>query len=292
MPTLQGIIPGENSKTVEPERKPFRFSSRIPVEMVDRVFVYRAPTTVVETEEITDWLSERLPLQITVRDRFLEWVRQAGSATTEDLTTAFASARIHAPTERETGNMMLGIQRYEERVLDQPERGGGVLYDGIKLQRKLNDFLPTDERSLENLHVALLDRTLGTWGHHDGRWHKRVNVLGQPSLVSVPGLYEAPAKPEAYYKEKQRHALLSGDTPPREVLENEIEDEFLLEDDPRTTDTLKGYVLQAIHLVETGEAFCETEGCRLSNPHRQPGVIEAQLRTPEFCDEHAKLYES
>jgi hypothetical protein len=182
---------------------------------------------------------------------------------------------------------MLGIVRYEERALDHPEREGGVLYDGVAIQRALNAALPGDERTLDHLHVALLDRAFGTWGDHDGRWHKRVNVLGQPALVSVPGLYEAPAKPEQYYKEKQKHAVLSGDAPPREVLENEVEGEFLVRDDPRTTEALKGYVLQAVHCWRTGEAFCEVEGCRLSNPHRQPGMVEAQLRDPEFCEAHA-----
>lgn len=108
--------------------------------------------------------------------------------------------------------------------------------------------------------------------------------------MSVPGLFEAPAKPELDYKEQQRHAVLSGDVPPREVLENTIEGEFLVDDDRRTTDALCGYVLQAYHYLETGEAFCEKPGCRLANPHRQPGVIEAQLREPTFCDRHAERY--
>ena len=63
-------------------------------------------------------------------------------------------------------------------------------------------------------------------------------------------------------------------------------------DDPRTTDALKGYVLQAYHYLATGESFCEGERCRLSNPHRQPGVVAAQLRDSGFCDVHAKLYEA
>jgi hypothetical protein len=107
----------------------------------------------------------------------------------------------------------------------------------------------------------------------------------------VPGLYEAPAKPEEYYQEQQRRALVSGDTPPREVLENQIEGEFLVADDPRTTDALKGYALQAVHYLATGEAFCAESDCRLANPHRQPGVVRAQLRAPAFCAAHAERYD-
>jgi hypothetical protein len=185
---------------------------------------------------------------------------------------------------------MLGIVRYEERALENPERAGGVIYDGIPVQRALHERIPEDEQSLDHLHVPLLDRVIGTWGDHDSRWHKRVTVLGQPALVSVPGLYEAPAKPEQYYKEQQKHAMLAGGAPPREVLEEEVEGQFLVQNDPRTSDALKGYVLQAYHYLATGEAFCDEEQCRLHNPHRQPGVVTAQLQPPEFCPEHAERY--
>jgi len=254
--------------------------------MVDQVTLYRAPTTAADADAIADWLRERVDAGVEVRDRFLS---VSGD---DELPEEFAAARVLDPYDRETGNTMLGIVRYEERALDHPERAGGVIYDGLQVQASLRRRLPPDERGLDHLHVPLLDRVLGTWGDHDGRWHKRVTVLGQPGLISVPGLYEAPAKPEQYYKEKQKHALLSGDAPPREVLENEIEGAFLVADDPRTTDALKGYVLQAYHYLATGDAFCADERCRLANPHRQPGVVEAQLRDPEFCPDHAKLYRS
>ncbi|AQL42218.1 hypothetical protein BV210_05600 [Halorientalis sp. IM1011] len=253
--------------------------------MPDRVTLYRAPTTEADADAIADWLDERVPATVEVRDRFLD-------REDDGLAEAFAEARVLSPYERETGNTMLGIVRYEERALEHPERAGGVIYDGLSVQDALRERLPADERSLDHLHVPLLDRVLGTWGDHDGRWHKRVNVLGQPALVSVPGLYEAPAKPEQYYKEKQRTAMVSGDAPPREVLESQVEGEFLVEDDPRTTEAIAGYVLQAYHFLATGEDFCENEECRLANPHRQPGVIEAQLREPEFCAAHAERYEA
>jgi hypothetical protein len=252
---------------------------------VERLTLYRAPTTVCDVEELADWLRDRIDPEIEVRDRFLDLYGHEG------LPEWFAEARVLDPYDRKTGNTMLGIVRYEERALEYPERAGGVLYDGLKIQRALNNALPEEERDLTHLHVPVLDRALATWGDHDKRWHKRVNVLGQPALMSVPGLYEAPAKPEAYYKEQQRHALLSGDTPPREVLENEVEGEFLIENDPRTTEALKGYVLSAYHYLETGEAFCERENCRLYNAHRQPALIEAQLHEPEFCARHAELYD-
>jgi hypothetical protein len=73
-------------------------------------------------------------------------------------------------------------------------------------------------------------------------------------------------------------------------LEEEVDGEFLVAEDPRTTEALCGYVLQAYHYLATGEPFCDDERCRLANPHRQPGVVEAQLRDPAFCPAHAERY--
>jgi hypothetical protein len=252
--------------------------------MVETVTLYRAPTSAADADAIADWLRGRIDATVRVRDRLL-----GSLAGDDDLAAALAAARVTNPHDRSTGNTMLGVVRYEERALATPERSGGVVYDGRAVQRALNARLP-DEQGLDHLHVPLLDRVVGTWGDHDGRWHKRVAVLGQPALVSVPGLYEAPAKPEAYYEAKRNHAMLTGDAPPREVLEAEIEGDFLVANDPRTTDALKGYVLAAVTFVETGTAFCGDEACRLYDAHRQPGVVRAQLRDPEFCETHAERY--
>jgi hypothetical protein len=252
--------------------------------MIEQVTLYRAPTTAADAHAIAAWLDARVDADVRVSDRFLS--SYADGSLPEEL----AAARVLDPHERETGNTMLGIVRYEERALDNPERAGGVIYDGLELQRTLNERIAEAARTLDHLHVPLLARVIGTWGDHDGRWHKRVNVFGQPALISVPGLYEAPAKPEQYYKEQQKHALLSGGAPPREVLENQVEGRFLVEDDPRATEALKGYVLQAYHYLETGKDFCTDGRCRLANPHRQPGVVEAQLTDPEFCPDHAARY--
>lgn len=252
------------------------------MDRVERLTLSRVPTTAADVDAIADWLRAHVDAEVRVHERFLD------RHTDEGLPQAFAAARVLDPYDRETGNEMGGIIRYEERALDHPERAGGVIYDGLAIQRALRSRVPTGERR-RHLHVVLLDRVLGTWGG-DERWHKRVTVLGRPTVVSVPGLYEAPARPEAYYRTQQRHALLSGDTPPREVLENAVEGEYLLDDDPRTTDALKGYVLQAVEYLETGEAFCDHEGCRLFNAHRQPKLVETQLRDPEFCPVHAERY--
>ncbi len=252
--------------------------------MLESVTCYRAPTTVVDVEAVADWLESTVECPVTVRDRFLECHHHEG------LAEVFAKARVHAPTDRRTGNKMLGTIRYEERALKTPERAGGVLYDGQALERALNEALPASERGLESAHLIFLDRAIGTWGDHDGRWHKRISVLGQPAIISVPGLYEAPAKPESYYKAKGAQTMQSGKAPPREVLEAAIDDDFLREDDPRTTEAIKGAALSAVHYLETGEAFCDDRRCRLYNAHYQDQLLRAQLEAPEFCERHRERY--
>jgi len=251
---------------------------------VDSVRLYRAPTTVADAEEITDWLKERVDASVEIQDRFLG---SFDDETADEIAEEFARARVLSPYEQETGNTMTGIVRYEERALENPERAGGVIYDGFAVQRALYPHA-ADSSEDDTLSIVLLDRVLGTWGN-DGRWHKRVVVLGRPTLVSVPGLYEAPAKPEEYYKEKSKYAMAGG-VPPREYLENKVEGDFLVEDDPRTTDALKGYVLAGYHYAETGEAFCDDADCRLYDAHKQEDLVSAQLREPEFCEEHADTY--
>jgi hypothetical protein len=242
---------------------------------VEKVRLYAAPTTVADADEIANWLDSRLGASVEVHGRFLEDL---------DVARDFARARVLSPYDPETGNTMTGIVRYEERALENPERAGGVIYDGFSVQRTLYPHISDGDI----LDIALLDRVLGTWGE-DGRWHKRVAVLGQPALVSVPGLYEAPAKPEEYYKEKSKYAMAGG-VPPREYLENKVKGDFLVEEDPRTTDALKGYALAAYHYATAGEAFCDDPDCRLYDAHKQEDLVRAQLREPEFCEEHAALY--
>ena len=251
----------------------------------DRITLYRAPTEFCDVDEIGDWVSDRIDARVGVSDRFLE------VHTSEGIHESFARARVLSPFDRATGSTMYGILRYEERILEDPNRGGGVMYDGQTLQRALNGTLPDDERALDHLHIIFTHRIIGTWGEHDGRWHKRITVLGQPTLISVPGVAEAPAKPESYYQKKHQSALVTGDAPPRELLDATIEEDVLLPNDPRTTEVLKGYVLSAFDVIDTGGGFCDDPQCRLSNPHRHEGVIRAQLTEPEFCRAHADRYQ-
>lgn len=73
--------------------------------MVERLTLYRAPTTEADADAIADWLRGRVDAEVGVSGRFLE--RFGDDALPE----ALAGTRVLDPSERETGNAMLGIVR-------------------------------------------------------------------------------------------------------------------------------------------------------------------------------------
>ena len=71
-----------------------------------------------------------------------------------------------------------------------------------------------------------------------------------------------------------------------------LEDCFVDHGDPRLTELLKGYSMQAVFYHLVGEPFCEDRDCRLFNAHWQEEMIRAQLQSGEdFCPEHRKKME-
>jgi hypothetical protein len=57
-------------------------------------------------------------------------------------------------------------------------------------------------------------------------------------------------------------------------------------DDPRLTEVMKGYALQALFYYFLGEAFCENPDCRLYNAHYQSELIRSQLLSGKLCERH------
>ena len=117
------------------------------------------------------------------------------------------------------------------------------------------------------------------------RYHARVGIYGFPSLISTSGAAEAPAKPREYYL-KLRMGYDRGS------LEQEFAGRFLEQDDPRLTDVMKGYLLQAVYFHLWGMPFCSDLNCRLYNAHFQEDVLHAQLGSPyELCPYHDDMRE-
>jgi hypothetical protein len=160
----------------------------------------------------------------------------------------------------------------------------GVVYDGVKIVSIFSELLPEEEFNLEWCHIVITNQLVSSWDTRDKRYHLRVGIYGFPSLLSVPGIIEAPAKPKEFYL-KLRLGIN------REIVKQEMKSRFIDYKDERLTEILKGYVLQALFFHLIGEPFCSFSYCRLYNAHWQEELICAQLEGEEFCEFHYKLLE-
>ncbi|MFH1774747.1 MAG: DUF6775 family putative metallopeptidase [Methanobacteriota archaeon] len=233
----------------------------------------------LSAREIERYLKEKLKKNVEERGEFLDRCLKSDP---DEFAKVLASIRIIDVMKPFKYNEPLyGEIEYEKRVLKGIITPGGILYDGFMLQRIFYELLPKEEKNLKNVHIILIDRLLATFDEDDLRYHARVNILGCPSIISVSGIVEAPAKPREYYIEKRIGSN-------EELLKLKYRGRFIDYDDERLTEVAKGCVMQAIFYQIFGEAFCESKNCRLYNAHWQEELINAQLED-NFCERHEKM---
>lgn len=253
------------------------------------VFLYNDPSAkTLAIEEIASHIRGLFPgMRVEVRRDFISH-HYHGSV--EELAEKIARTKVrNVNGPFESFDPLLGEIRFEERLLERPESGiSGVLYDATRLHLVLREMIPEEELSLQVVHAAVTSRLFGTYDIADARYHARVILCGYPSMISTSGIVEAPAKPREYYLMREKLRALGEDVP-AEVLKEQIQGRFLDYDDPRMTEVMKGYSLQALFYAITHEPFCEDPECRLFNSHWQEEVLASQLGDKEFCDEHASL---
>jgi hypothetical protein len=239
-------------------------------------------------EEIKKYLDDRInKANVEVRGDFLNYF---SSGNNEKIAFKLAEIRVMNVTKPFTYNEPLyGEIEQEKRVIKGEGSASGILYDGFKLHGIFQNMIPKKERNLDNVHIILTDRLIGTFDEDDLRYHARVIVCGFPSIISTTGVVEAPAKPREFYIEKQ---LAGGDGLALEEIKKKFEGRFIDYDDARMAEILKGYVMQAIFYHVFREAFCEDKGCRLYNAHWQEEMIHAQIGGREFCKRHEGFLES
>ncbi|MFH1623914.1 MAG: DUF6775 family putative metallopeptidase [Pseudomonadota bacterium] len=177
------------------------------------------------------------------------------------------------------------IEYERKRLLNPSQKSFGILYDGLELQKIYLDLTPVDEQKYTCLHIIFTNQLFGTWDYGDHRYHARVSICSFPSILSSTGIVEAPAKPREFYLRKQMGVDYI-------TLKREFSRRFIDYDDPRLTEVMKGYVMQAVFFHLRGEPFCEDPNCRLFNAHWQEEVIRAQIESEyEFCEKHTRILE-
>jgi hypothetical protein len=157
-----------------------------------------------------------------------------------------------------------------------------ALYDGFELQRILAGAVPEKENGTDDVDIIFTDLLACTFSEDDWRYHGRTVVCGTPSIVSVPGIIEAPAKPREFY-----FALnFWQDT---ESAKKAVRGRFLDYGDERIADAATNFVFQALfYFLTDGEPFCDDGSCRLFNAHWQEDLIRT-LKNPRLCEPHAQI---
>jgi hypothetical protein len=179
---------------------------------------------------------------------------------------------------------------YERKAYLKPETiSPRIVYNGWFLEELLQSKIPQEEAAQDKLHIFLTPRLMVTKEYMARRYHARTILAGRPSIVSSSGLVEAPARPMEYYIFRTGYQVM-GQEIPDSVLKKKFEGQFLDYHDPRLTEVILGYLLQAVAYRFFGEGFCEDPRCRLFNAHTQQEMLVAQLEPPEFCYRHQTLF--
>lgn len=244
----------------------------------------------LDLAELASYLESKTPIKrIETRGPLIKSSRKI-----ENLPEKLAKTRVRDPETPKTDfDPLYGEINFEERLIQEPSRKvSGVLYDGSRLAKIFRKFIPEEELNFSHLHIVFTNRLFGSWDENDKRYHARVSVYGFPSLISTTGIVEAPAKPKEFYRKKHQLARVGNLASGLEKLKKEFEGRFIDYDDERLTEIMKGYAIQAIFHHFFANPFCENKNCRLYNAHWQEEVLQAQLESPEFCENHKEIIQN
>ena len=115
--------------------------------------------------------------------------------------------------------------------------------DGFYLQRIYSRIIDKNEMPSNHTHVIFEDNLVCTRDENDKRYHARPIICGSPSIISIAGIVEGPAKPKGYYFKQMLKDLLSINS---KEIENEFADSYVSHDDPRLVPVATGYAIQAV----------------------------------------------
>jgi len=263
-------------------------TSRATKTELKRIDLYSSENPVAShLDGVREYLSSLFPtVEVEIRPCLL---RATKSKIVDTLAGRLASARMRNPASRVQDFVpMYGEVEYEKRTIRGSATVGGVVYDASKVAAAAGSLLKSHD-SLETASLVFTDRLVSTYSDDDMRHHLRTVVCGFPGVLSISGIYEAPARPREYYfAKRQLKAESAGDLALAE-LEQAFRDEFIDYGDPRAAEALKGLSLQAVMFHLSLEPFCGDSRCRLFNAHWQKDLIASQIVSGRLCDKHEEI---
>lgn len=249
---------------------------------ISTIYLYDEPSVPeIDISRLVDFLKNTFSVEVQKRKSIFSYA---------DTTTArqIAACRIyktrqpfenHAPTNEE-------IDFEISNIRDTSNTENIVLYDGFEFQKVISSLIPSNEATLDKLHIVFTNKLTCTYDQSDFRYHGRAVIGSNPAIISTTGIIEAPAKPREYYFD-----LLSNFTKGVNIdsVKKKYEGTYLEYHDQRLSKIIEGYLLQAIFYYHTGEPFCEKQDCRLFNAHWQKDLIYSQLETSKLCERHQQI---
>jgi len=232
----------------------------------------------IQLKKLGKFIVDTFPVKIEIRDNFFQNSEQKmyekiASTRVFDLKKPF---KIHIPTTDEI--------QVEVKNKDRSNKEEMTLYDGFELQKTASEVISDDEDQTDTLHIIFTNKLTCTFDESDFRYHARAIIGSNPIIISTSGIIEAPAKPKQYYLD-----FMTNFTKERiEQIKAKYKGEFLEYNDPRISEIIEGYLLQAIIYYETGDAFCENKECRLYNAHWQKDLLNLQLKNKKLCKKHER----
>lgn len=252
------------------------------------VHLYSEPSAyTLKLEQVARYVKDMIQCDVDVRGEFFTHFLTEGN--NDLVANMIVAAKVFDPRRPFVQHEPTHIEvEFEKKVLTNPsKRYLGILYDGFELQPILNELIPANENGLEHLHIAFTNRLVCTYSENDSRYHYRTIICGYPSLICTSGIVEAPAKPREYYFMQQYYASMGNYN--IDDVKKRFEGRFIDYDDPRMTEVVKGYVMQALFYYIKGEPFCARKDCRLLNAHWQEDLIESQLNNSNLCQDHQRM---
>ncbi|MEK6977113.1 MAG: DUF6775 family putative metallopeptidase [Candidatus Hydrothermarchaeota archaeon] len=240
----------------------------------------------LDLEEVAGYLRGLLPIDAEVAGevpwpRGDEWIERLAAIRVRDFSREMESPGRPTPEEIILESQAMGrVQKLQKDL--------GNVYEGFGLARLYLGLLKGG--------LVITSRMVATWNPEDRRYHGRTIICHYPLVVvSTTGLVEAPAKPKEYYIKLFAHGRARGmglQVPEgtEEELSREFAGRFLDYDDGRTTEVVKGYILQGTFYLLGLEPFCSDRRCRLYNAHTQEELLGAQIGG-RLCERHRGILE-
>jgi len=242
------------------------FSAEIPF---SKIFLYiDTSIETIQQQNLKSFLEERTGVDLHVKKDLLKEKYK------EDLAKKAAKTKVRNKRKRDFKEPLPKEIEIEKKIIQGNKQLLGIIYDGHRLVKLFKNLL--DQREKKNHTVIITKRLIGTLEKNESRYHIRTVINTIPSVISVSGIVEGPAKPREYYFVDKNEK------------ENVLDFVPMQHSDERMESAVKSYLLQTVFWRLEGYPFCEKEECCLNNSHWQKDVIKNQVNG-ELCEEHEEI---